>query len=106
MGARTPLNATRAPKETEEMLLVGLILLGSAAVVLINGILIRKQGLYVQPDRPTLHYGAVQIICGDCAGEGISPVKTFMDRHGHCDRCGSASYILASERGLSLRRAV
>jgi hypothetical protein len=61
---------------------------------------------YVQADKPTLHYSAVQIICGDCAGEGISPMKTFMDRHGHCEVCGGASYILASERGLSMRHAL
>ena len=88
------------------MYLVGLIAVASAFLVLLNVRSIRKQRDYVRPDRPALHYSAVQIVCGDCAGEGISPAKTFMDRHGRCDRCGGSSYILASERGLALRHAM
>jgi hypothetical protein len=88
------------------MYLVGLIAIASAALILINVNTTRKRRNYVQPDKPTLHYSAVQIICGDCSGEGISPMKTFMDRHGHCEACGGASYILASERGLWLRSSM
>jgi hypothetical protein len=40
----------------------------------------------------------VQIICGDCCGEGESPRKTYLDRSGNCSQCGGRSYILASTR--------
>jgi hypothetical protein len=38
----------------------------------------------------------VQIICGDCAGDGLSPYKTFLDHNGNCHQCGGHSYELAS----------
>lgn len=50
----------------------------------------------------------VQIICGDCSGEGESPVRTYMDRYGNCAQCGGHSYLLASSVALnsaSLRAA-
>jgi len=88
------------------MFLVGVIAIVAAMFVLFNVKTNIRRRDYVMADKPTLHYSAVQIICGDCGGEGISPLKTFMDRHGHCERCGGASYILASERGLWLRHAL
>jgi hypothetical protein len=39
---------------------------------------------------------SVQIICGDCAGDGSLPVRTSLDRKGHCAQCGGSSYLLAS----------
>ena len=88
------------------MFLVGMIAIVAATFIVLNVKTNIRRREYVQADKPTLHYSAVQIICGDCSGEGISPLKTFMDRHGHCELCGGASYILASERGLSLRHAL
>ncbi len=85
------------------MLLVGLMAIAAGSLFLINLKTTRKRRDYVQADRPPLHYSAVQIICGDCSGDGIMPVKTFMDRSGHCEQCGGASYLLASERGLWMR---
>jgi DnaJ-class molecular chaperone len=38
----------------------------------------------------------VQIICGDCAGDGLSPYKTYLDHKGNCQQCGGHSYELAS----------
>ena len=38
----------------------------------------------------------IQIICGDCSGDADRPVKTYLDLHGNCARCGGRSYILAS----------
>jgi hypothetical protein len=38
----------------------------------------------------------IQIICGNCAGEQKSPVKTYLDRFGRCSLCGGHSYILAA----------
>lgn len=64
----------------------------------------RRQDYVQHTERASLHYSPVQIICGDCSGEGVSPKKTFMDRSGQCDQCGGASYVLASERGLMLRQ--
>jgi hypothetical protein len=40
----------------------------------------------------------VQIICGDCSGDGERPLKTYLDRHGNCSQCGGHSYMLASSR--------
>jgi hypothetical protein len=48
-----------------------------------------------QPRHALLTMG-VQIICGDCSGEGEHPVKTYMNRYGTCSQCGGASYLLAS----------
>jgi hypothetical protein len=49
----------------------------------------------VQPRREPLRMG-VQILCGNCAGIGLKPIKTYLDQHGHCYKCGSNSYILVS----------
>ncbi len=40
----------------------------------------------------------VQIICGDCAGDAASPMKTYLDRSGNCAQCGGRSFMLASNR--------
>ena len=45
----------------------------------------------------------VQIICGNCSGDGESPIRTYMDRYGNCAQCGGHSYLLAS--GLALNSA-
>lgn len=37
------------------------------------------------------------IVCGNCAGEGELPHKTFLTREGRCDNCGGNSYVFASE---------
>jgi len=49
----------------------------------------------------------VQIICGDCSGEGARPIKTYMDLHARCATCGGKSFMLASRRGSGMdqRRA-
>ena len=66
----------------------------------------RRQDYVTHTERASLHYSPVQIICGDCSGDTVAPKKTFMDRFGKCDHCGGASYILASERGLMMRRSM
>jgi len=40
----------------------------------------------------------VQIICGDCSGDGDRPLKTYLGTDGLCGQCGGRSYILASAR--------
>jgi hypothetical protein len=42
----------------------------------------------------------VQIICGDCSGDGELPLKTYLDRHGNCSQCGGHSYELAANRAI------
>jgi hypothetical protein len=51
----------------------------------------------IEPRTEPLTIG-IQIICGDCSGEGERPIKTYLDRHGNCTQCGGHSYILASSR--------
>jgi hypothetical protein len=51
--------------------------------------------------RPGLLTIGVQIICGDCSGEGERPIKTYMNRYGSCSQCGGASYLLASAVGAN-----
>jgi hypothetical protein len=40
---------------------------------------------------------AVQIVCGDCAGNSERPIRTMLDQSGRCFQCGGASYVLASD---------
>jgi len=71
-----------------------------------NGKLIGGTEYLVQP-RAVLPVLGVQIICGDCSGLEVQPIKTYMDHRGRCENCGSKSYMLASRRGseMNLRRA-
>jgi len=52
--------------------------------------------------RPRLPVLGVQIICGDCSGDEVAPIKTYMDHHGACETCGGGSYMLASRRGSEM----
>ena len=88
------------------MYLAGLVVIAATMWFYYNLKNGRRRQDYVQhTERASLHFSPVQIVCGDCSGEGVSPRKTFMDRFGKCDHCGGASYVLASERGLMLRRS-
>jgi hypothetical protein len=40
---------------------------------------------------------STQIVCGDCAGLGLLPVKTFLTSVYTCSRCDGKSYVLASK---------
>jgi hypothetical protein len=55
--------------------------------------------LYLSRPRTLRSVVGVQIICGDCSGHELPPVKTYMDRRGTCETCGGKSYMLASRRG-------
>lgn len=48
----------------------------------------------------------VQIICGDCSGEGRIPVKTYLDRNGNCSQCGGRSYLLAANCALRMQHLI
>jgi hypothetical protein len=53
--------------------------------------------LEARPSLPTL---GIQIICGDCSGEGEIPAKTYMDRAGTCNQCGGTSFVVAATRAI------
>jgi hypothetical protein len=46
----------------------------------------------------------IQIICGDCSGDADRPIKTYLDLHGNCARCGGRSYLLASSLNAYARQ--
>ena len=52
--------------------------------------------------RPSIPTMGVQIICGDCSGEGLAPYKTYLTHSGNCEHCGGHSYILASTMALQM----
>jgi hypothetical protein len=56
-----------------------------------------KEGSFNEPRANQLTIG-IQIICGDCSGDAVSPVKTYLDRSGTCAQCGGRSFMLASTR--------
>jgi hypothetical protein len=64
-----------------------------------------KGGFHGQQGLSEPHDGIVrigiQIICGDCSGDADRPIKTYLDLHGNCARCGGRSYILASSLNAS-----
>src|SRR5262249_23750256 len=62
----------------------------------------RRSGQHLKDLRVGLPSMGVQIICGDCSGQGLHPIKTYMDRWGSCETCGGNSYMLASRRGSEL----
>jgi len=74
----------------------------SLAVTLLVVLKTRKTD-YARVDetRGALLMVGVQIICGNCSGEGESPVRTYMDRYGNCAQCGGHSYLLASSLALN-----
>ena len=39
---------------------------------------------------------AVQIVCGDCAGDARLPEKTLLTSAGTCSRCGGRNHVLAA----------
>jgi hypothetical protein len=47
----------------------------------------------------------VQIVCGDCAGNGVQPKRTILTRFGVCEQCGGTSYVLASEWAMMRKLA-
>ena len=85
------------------MIAVALIAALAAIYIAFSMMAKRRSEGFVQSERAPLHYSAVQIICADCSGDGETPVRTFMDRHGFCHRCGGSSYLLASTRAAYLR---
>jgi hypothetical protein len=39
---------------------------------------------------------AIEIICGDCAGDGLSPQTTYQTVDARCAGCGGRSFVPAS----------
>lgn len=46
----------------------------------------------------------VQIVCGDCGGFALFPLKTLLTSDGRCSRCGGRNYVLAAKIGAALVR--
>jgi hypothetical protein len=42
----------------------------------------------------------VQIVCGNCAGDGEMAVRTYLDIHGNCSQCAGTSFVPASTLGV------
>lgn len=78
----------------DTIIVASAIALTLACLVLLKSRAIDPDQL-VQRRREPLTLG-VQIICGDCSGEGYRPNRTYLDLTGHCARCGGSNYLLAS----------
>jgi len=76
------------------------IALGLACIVLMRS-RIPDSAQLSQPHAGMLAIG-VQIICGNCSGEDLRPVKTYLDQSGNCAHCGGSSYLLASAVGAHI----
>ena len=82
------------------------IALGLASIVLLKSRTADPEQL-TQPRAPMMTVG-IQIICGNCSGEGERPLKTYLNQYGNCAQCGGRSYLLASSAaayGLVARAA-
>jgi hypothetical protein len=76
------------------MFMATAIALGLASIVLLKSRTADPEQL-IQPRAPMMTVG-IQIICGNCSGEGDRPVKTYLNQYGNCAQCGGRSYLLAS----------
>lgn len=76
------------------ILVLAAIALGLACLMLIQCRTSDPDQLFQRRAEPLMM--PVQIICGDCAGNGRRPVRTNLDRTGRCAQCGGRSYLLAS----------
>jgi hypothetical protein len=52
--------------------------------------------------RPQIPTMGVQIVCGNCSGDNLIAVKTFLDHEGNCEVCGGHSFVLASALASSM----
>ena len=77
-----------------------LIIVALIATVFVLGYLFTTRQEELTGERTPLVSMEVQIICGDCCGDGEHPIKTYLNRKGNCDRCGGHSYVLASDLAL------
>jgi hypothetical protein len=77
------------------------IALGLACIVLTKS-RITDSAQLDQP-RPGVLTIGVQIICGNCSGEDVRPIKTYLDQSGNCSCCGGSHYVLASAVGMHTR---
>jgi hypothetical protein len=72
------------------VLIVGLV---STTVLLINQ---RTDHAQLTAPRASLRTVGIQIICGNCSGDGERPLRTYLDEFGYCAQCGGHSYVLAT----------
>jgi hypothetical protein len=67
------------------IIVASVVALGLACVVLIKSRV--TDSAQLNQSRPSLLTIGVQIICGDCSGEGDQPVKTYLNEYGGCSHC-------------------
>lgn len=76
-----------------------------------------KPRVYISSRDVTVHGQrgptSTQIVCGDCSERAdekgdvdLLPVRTFLSMDGRCYTCGGASFVIASELCLALRRTI
>ena len=46
----------------------------------------------------------IQIVCGDCGGDALFPLKTLLTSDGQCSRCAGRNYVLAAKISGALTR--
>jgi len=82
-----------------------LIIIAATMMALTFAVLFLVKGHKTDPSqlsepRPSIPTMGVQIICGDCSGEGPIPYKTYLNHSGNCEQCGGHSYTLASSLAI------
>ena len=82
------------------IMMATMIALGLASVVLMKSR--SSDPAQLDQPRPGLMTIGIQIICGNCSGEGERPIKTYLDRSGNCAQCGGSSYLLAAAVGVNI----
>lgn len=50
------------------------------------------------------HVTQTRIVCGDCSGDALVPVKTLLTADGNCSRCAGRNYVLAANITNALLR--
>jgi hypothetical protein len=44
----------------------------------------------------------IEIVCGNCAGDGQWPRTTYATKYGTCSECGGRSYVVAETFGMEV----
>ncbi len=82
-----------------EVLLLFIILLAFLKIKQREALQVRRQ----QERQAFTRSLPVQIVCGDCMGDEMSPRRTFLGMYERCSRCGGNSYVLASALAANVR---
>jgi hypothetical protein len=100
-GKRIWVKQAAGKTEVDMLTIIGATAISLALTLLVIFKTRKTDNARVEEQHGALLMVGVQIICGDCSGEGDSPVRTYMDRYGNCAQCGGHSYLLASSLALN-----